>query len=1000
MLDAQVESILASMSPSDRVGQLFVVTFVSNDTSYNSDIAHLILDYRIGGVVLSPSNMNFGNGKGIATPHQVATLTNQLQALAYGVLLPADQTFAIPTDGSWPPPGLVSLTSQSNLPPPNIPLFIAAEQLGDGLPFTSLRREFTPLPSQMALGATWNVGLARKVGQIVGMELRAVGINLLLGPNLDLFDQPRADRVGALGLHAFGGNPYWVGQMGRAYIAGVHDGSRGRVATVARNFPGQGSIDRLPDQEIATVQLSLDELRQTAIFPFRRVTTQSSLILQRTGIMSATDGLMTSHMRYNALPGSATPMSLGPELNMTLNQEGFADWHDGGGLLMSNPIGTLAVRRYYDPSLASFSPRRVALDVFAAGHDLIYLDQLSLENDWAEEKAAIQETIGFFQERYTSDSNFAAQVDSVVRRILRLKLRLYGPSYLPPSSMNANGIITPTVAMTASTPVSMPAAITLPVVTAPRILVSADGLNVLTGTVRTDAIGVISQVARDSLTILYPDIQNLPAALPTAPQAEDRLLIFSDSRLLRECDSCTAEAAIGPDEIAEIIIRNYGPTGSGQVLVDHVVSETFADLDQLLRSTAPPPGSRIQTSSNATPTVTVTIATPTTVEIETSEPTTQTAETLDKLAKLESEIEQANWLIFAMLDVDPEGSPTSDVVKRFLSQRAEAVEKKNVIVFALHAPYFLDATEISKLTAYFGVYSKSRPFLESAVRALFRSATPVGAPPVSVPGTPYGSLAERLAPDPQRPFSLKLLVGENELSVQSEDNDAPIAHNGEVLRLLVGPVLDRNGRPAPDGTPVNFDLIFEGEVMELNVEPANTRSGLAMRDVTLDRTGKLSIWATAGAASIGAPVVVNVQPPLPEIAALTPAATPPPTSTTVELTNTTAITTSGQGSATSSLVNGRRISIFTLLIALFTIVVTLSLLLIAQVQILPRQVLMHNMLWAVIFGLGAYILYGLGLLPGVSMLQEKLGELGPAIVVFIAMLLPLLWLQLRTEQVQ
>jgi beta-N-acetylhexosaminidase len=41
--------------------------------------------------------------------------------------------------------------------------------------------------------------------------------------------------------------------MGRAYICGVHWGGNGRVAAVAKNFPGHGGSDRLPDREIATV---------------------------------------------------------------------------------------------------------------------------------------------------------------------------------------------------------------------------------------------------------------------------------------------------------------------------------------------------------------------------------------------------------------------------------------------------------------------------------------------------------------------------------------------------------------------------------------------------------------------------------------------------------------------------------------------------------------------------------------------------------------------------
>jgi beta-N-acetylhexosaminidase len=274
-LSAQVEAILAQMSPADRVGQLFVIAFQGSDTSFNSDIAELIFGYRVGGVVLSPRRSNFSNAKGTDTARQVAALTNQLQGIAYGVLIPPAEAVTATIDQPWPPVNYISLANETGLTPPNLPLFVAVEQLGDGLYATSLRNSFTPVPSQLALGATWNPELARKVGQIVGRELSAVGVNLLLGPNLDVFDQPRADKVGALSLHSFGGNPYWVSQMGRAYIAGVHEGSMGRIAAISRYFPGQGNIDRLPDQEVATVQQSIQELRQTALMPFRSVTRQT-----------------------------------------------------------------------------------------------------------------------------------------------------------------------------------------------------------------------------------------------------------------------------------------------------------------------------------------------------------------------------------------------------------------------------------------------------------------------------------------------------------------------------------------------------------------------------------------------------------------------------------------------------------------------------------------------------------------------------------------------------
>jgi hypothetical protein len=91
-------------------------------------------------------------------------------------------------------------------------------------------------------------------------------------------------------------------------------------------------------------------------------------------------------------------------------------------------------------------------------------------------------------------------------------------------------------------------------------------------------------------------------------------------------------------------------------------------------------------------------------------------------------------------------------------------------------------------------------------------------------------------------------------------------------------------------------------------------------------------------------------------------------------------------------------TVVSLLVALLTMMATISLLLVVQVRVLPRQTLVHSMLWAINCGLGAYILYGLGLLPGGSWLQGSLRVWGTGLVVFIAMLLPLVWLQLRTTE--
>ena len=55
----EVLQIVRSMTPEERVGQLFLVTFKGRDTGPNSQIYDLIVNHHIGGAVLLADNDNF-----------------------------------------------------------------------------------------------------------------------------------------------------------------------------------------------------------------------------------------------------------------------------------------------------------------------------------------------------------------------------------------------------------------------------------------------------------------------------------------------------------------------------------------------------------------------------------------------------------------------------------------------------------------------------------------------------------------------------------------------------------------------------------------------------------------------------------------------------------------------------------------------------------------------------------------------------------------------------
>lgn len=203
-----VSELMALMSPSDKIGQLFIVTFRGSDTGRRSDIAQLVHEYRVGAVALSASQENFSSDYNSAA--QILRLTRELQSLSV-------QDDASPLSARFG-------AGDSQF---FAPLFVAMQIAGDAYPNTDILSGLTSLPSLMALGATWKPNNAFVAGEIAGRELSALGINMVFGPSLDVQNNPRLGLKGSIGTYSFGGDPYWVGEMGESYIGGFTQARRG-----------------------------------------------------------------------------------------------------------------------------------------------------------------------------------------------------------------------------------------------------------------------------------------------------------------------------------------------------------------------------------------------------------------------------------------------------------------------------------------------------------------------------------------------------------------------------------------------------------------------------------------------------------------------------------------------------------------------------------------------------------------------------------------------------
>lgn len=788
-IDAENKAIalLNEMSPEEKIGQLFLVSFQGQSLDQDSTIYDLITNHHIGGVILNSRNDNFSN---INTVFSAQQIIKNLQQSEWD---DSTQTF---TD----------LSSQMIENNKYVPLFITINQDGDSYPYDQILNGITSLPNEMAIGATWNRDYAQKIGNVLGSELNAIGFNLYLGPSLDVLDLPYVEGGDDLGTRTFGGDPYWVGEMGKALISGIHEGSGNQMAVIAKHFPGRGSSDRLPEEEVATVRKSLEQLKQIELAPFFEVTGNSN------GVLSTADGLLVSHIRYQGFQGNiratTRPVSFdqaAQEQLMSLPE--FASWRSQGGVIVSDNLGSNAVRKFFDPTGESYDPRQIARNAFLSGNDLLLLDLYVSAQD-LDPYATTLRILEFFTQKYMEDAAFAQRVDNSVKRILWLKYRLY-PDF--------------------------DIASVLPV--------EEDLANV--GSNENASFEVASQ----SAILMSPDTQELSVIMPRPPQSTERIVFVTERISTSQCSTCPSQDILGVDSLQKAVLRLYGPGAGEQVSQTRMSSFSFTDIYRYLKDPS-------------------------------SYPT------------IDSELRNASWIIFSFIKPDPE-VPESLALKLFLSERTDLLRDKKVIAFGFNAPYYLDATDISKLSAYYIMFSKAPAFLDMAARILFQEANPEGTLPVSVPGIGY-DLITAMSPDPDQ--EIPLFFDTPNLSVvplqqpTPESTSLPQYELGQTVLIKTGVILDHNNNPVPDGTVVRFLIDYQKDVNSAQQIEATTLDGIANVTIRVQNTGIIEIRATSDPAMLSK--VLQMEIPVPEGAEATivvlntpqPSETPSPTVTpTIEI---------------------------------------------------------------------------------------------------------------------
>lgn len=146
-----------------------------------------------------------------------------------------------------------------------------------------LRDGVLQLPAMRAVGDLDDPDLTRRLGQTLGEDLAALGINLNFAPVFDVDSNP-ANPV--IGDRAFGRTGTPVRTHGVAFLQGLQTAG---VAACAKHFPGHGDTETDSHLELPVVRHDAWRLNHVELPPFKHA------------IDAGVATVMTAHVRYEAL---------------------------------------------------------------------------------------------------------------------------------------------------------------------------------------------------------------------------------------------------------------------------------------------------------------------------------------------------------------------------------------------------------------------------------------------------------------------------------------------------------------------------------------------------------------------------------------------------------------------------------------------------------------------------------------------------------------------------
>lgn len=214
---AWVDSVFKTLSPKERIAQLFLVRAHTNlGQKYIDSVQRVIEKEQLGGLVV------FQGG-----PVRHANMFNNYQKVSKVPLL-------ITFDGEW--------------------------GLGMRMPDSTIS-----FPYQMTLGAIQNNQLLYDMGRQVAKDFQRIGMHFNFAPVVDINNNPKNP---VINFRSFGDNKFNVVRKSKAYMNGMVDGG---ILASLKHFPGHGDTDVDSHYDLPQLNFDRKRLESLEIYPFKEL---------------------------------------------------------------------------------------------------------------------------------------------------------------------------------------------------------------------------------------------------------------------------------------------------------------------------------------------------------------------------------------------------------------------------------------------------------------------------------------------------------------------------------------------------------------------------------------------------------------------------------------------------------------------------------------------------------------------------------------------------------